>query len=480
MEKNNIEQFGIYCQDDQHFHKGQKIKYLMVKEEKGSITKRLFCDECFLGKYSGQQQYCCDLTELINGNIYEAFKYTLFDSDYKKENHQPYLDEEFIKNMIGSLKEEFLSILDDLEIKLLDNCAIYKEEIRRWAQNDRITDYFDCQDLREKILDKDFERSPKKFDELNKLAEQYLKIEIDKIIGNQKKFFNLDRFNLCFKETIQQLINMQQSTFSDYKFSQSILATPYIEKVIEKIYQGTAEDFIKNLNLIYRKSQQGSNFQNLQKIPQLSNTDTITIIQTKNKCIFGVYNCNSQPQKSILFQMNKEKFFLYKGSNKALTLNERADKSNWILKFGDDDVVIQSTFSSCTSNLGKGFDIDGNQTIDKEEYLSDSKLFDIYDMEIFEVGKVQKNEKSISQIPPNPNQNIIPNNISLSIQSHNINSSINKNPQFPPPNQIPPQANDNIRNTIQHNNQSFYQNTNPVRQTDTNPNSNSFNPIIKK
>lgn len=56
---------------------------------------------------------------------------------------------------------------------------------------------------------------------------------------------------------------------------------------------------------------------------------------------------------------------------------------SWILKFGDEDILINSTFTKCTSKLGTGFDIDGTEIFNNKEYLSDCERFDIYDMEIF-------------------------------------------------------------------------------------------------
>ncbi|CAD8043674.1 unnamed protein product [Paramecium primaurelia] len=432
MEKKFVKQNGIYCEDDQHFHRGQKIKYLMIKKDKGSITKRLFCDECYLGKYKSYQQYCCDIQELINGNIYEAFKYTKFDSETKQQyfnyirNHNPYLNEQFINDMIDRLTEEVLSDIKDLKDKLLENISLYLNEIKKWVENEKIINYFECDDLKVKFLDENFQRSPLKFEALNSSAEEYVKkinddkltIDVETIIKEQQKFFNLDKFNLNYKEIIQQIKNMQEKTFSDYKFSQSILANPYIERIAQKISPETEETFIKSLNLIYRMTKHGSNYQTLQQIPNLDSQDTITIIQTKNKCIFGVYHCKSEPKKSILFQMNKEKYFLIKESKAAFQLNLNANLQTWLLNFGEGDIIINSTFTRCTSNLGTGFDISGFKIFDNQEYLSDCKLFDIYDMEIF---AVQNKEKiNINQNPVRTTQ----------INNPQINNPIFNNPQI--------------------------------------------------
>lgn len=61
--------------------------------------------------------------------------------------------------------------------------------------------------------------------------------------------------------------------------------------------------------------------------------------------------------------------------------------SSWILKFGEEDIIINSTFTKCTSNLGTGFDISGSNIFDKQEYIADCLLFDIFDIEIFEIPK---------------------------------------------------------------------------------------------
>ncbi|CAD8052041.1 unnamed protein product [Paramecium sonneborni] len=395
-------QKSIYCEDDQHFHKGEMIKYLMIKKDKGTIKRRLFCDECYLGKYSSYQQYCCDIQELINGNIFEAFKNTKFDSDKKQEffnyakNHFPYLSEKFIQNMITRLREELTSIIDDLEILLYEKYKLYLADVEKWAKTEALNEYFDCKEFKEKFLDGSFQRSPFKFEELNKTAEEFvakinttnddkMKIDIEKIISTQKQFFNLDRFNVIFNELLQSIETMKERTFSDYKFSKSSLATPYLEKIIQKIAPGNEENFHKAMNRIYRFTQNGSNYQKLQEINELQIKDTITIIQTKNKSIFGVYNCKAFPQNSILFQMNKEKYFQLKLNKQALKINLNADLSSWIINFGEGDILINSTFTKCTSNLGNGFDISGSDIWNNQEYLSDCLLFDIYDIEIFEV-----------------------------------------------------------------------------------------------
>ncbi|CAD8048614.1 unnamed protein product [Paramecium sonneborni] len=402
MKKEN--QIDIFCEDDQHFHKGEQIKYLMVKQDKGSIKKRLFCDECFLGKYSSYQQYCCDVQELINGNIYESFKNTKFDSNCKQEyfnyakNHFPYLKKEFIQNMITRVREEITSIIDDLEQDLLEQSAIYCENIKNWTSSETLHEYFNCDELRRKLLDIEFERSPLKFEELNISAEAYVKkintqgekeqkiFQIDGIIEKQKKFFNLERFDNNFNELLKTIQTMRERTFSEYTFSQSSLATPYIKNIIQRIAQTPEQEekFHKALNRIYRFTKAGSNYKTLQQIDQLKNKDTLTIIQTKNKCIFGVYNCYAQSEKSFLFQMNKEKIFPLKRNKQPFQLNQQTDLSTWIMNFGEGDILINSTFTQCSSNFGNGFDIDGTEIWNRQEYLSDSLFFDIYDMEIFE------------------------------------------------------------------------------------------------
>ncbi|CAD8142057.1 unnamed protein product [Paramecium octaurelia] len=400
-------QIGIYCQDDQHFHRGRKIKYLMVKKDKGSIQKRLFCDECFFGQYNSLQQHCCNLEELIKGRNYEAFKYTKFDSDYKQQyfnyarNHHPYLDTEFIQNMISSLEEEILSKIQDLIDLFKKQIEVYLNEVNKWTENPRITNYFNCDELKEVLLNEKFERSPEMFKELNEKAEIYVEkinkvdqkideegiFKIDEIVSKQKHFFNLDRFNAGFKDIMQSIQKIEERTFSDYKFQTSTLATPYFETIVKKIAPGEEEKFSKNMIRIYRMTQHGSNYQTLQKIDLLQKANTITIIQTKNNCIFGVYTCIANPEKSILFQMNKEQFFQIKKNKKPLQLNLQANKENWILKFGDEDIVINSTFTQCVSKLGNGFDISGSEISNSEEYLANSKKFDVYDIEIFQTSQ---------------------------------------------------------------------------------------------
>jgi hypothetical protein len=58
------------------------------------------------------------------------------------------------------------------------------------------------------------------------------------------------------------------------------------------------------------------------------------------------------------------------------------------LKAGGGDIVINSTFCSCYSKLNKGYDTDGTTIFDHEEYLANSKEFDVYDLEIFEITAV--------------------------------------------------------------------------------------------
>ncbi|CAD8148679.1 unnamed protein product [Paramecium pentaurelia] len=470
------QKIGIYCQDDQHFHRGQKIKYLMVKQEKGSISKRLFCDECFLGNYNSYQQYCCNLQELINGRIYEAFKYTKFDSDKKQEyfnyarNHSPYQDVKFIENMVISFQEEMLQKIEVMKEKFLEESKKYLEEVQRWTLKENIMEYFECDDFKKKLLDEKFERSPYNFEELNKLADDYvkkinkddekMKIDLVDIVDKQKQFFNLEKFKNCFKEVMESIEIMENRTFSNYTFSQSTLATPYIEQVVEKIAFGKEEAFLKNLKRIYRMTQQGSNYKKLQDIKQqLEGSDTITIIQTKNKCVFGVYNCIQQRQKSILFQMNKEKFFqLKETSQQALKLNLTADLNDWILKFGDEDIIINSTFTKCKSNLGNGFDISGAKIFNKKEYLSDCEYFDIYDIEIFETPS-----STPLLTPPPPiitkPDNIIPNQPKPNFQTQTL-------PSFPLPGSLNPS---NTMNSSTSNSQAFQPIPNKTFQTIQSP-----------
>ncbi|CAK90699.1 unnamed protein product (macronuclear) [Paramecium tetraurelia] len=406
-------QIGIYCQDDQHFHRGQKIKYLMVKKDKGTIQKRLFCDECFLGKYNSLQQHCCNLEELINGRNYEAFKYTKFDSNNKQQyfnyarNHHPYLDIEFIYNMVSSLQEEIQSKIRDMMDIHKQKQVEYLNELIKWTENPKISNYFNCDELKEVLLNEKFERSPEMFKDLNEKAEIYIDEEaifkIDDIVTKQKRFFDLDRFNASFKDIMQSIQKIEETTFTDYKFSTSTLATPYLETIVEKIAPKNEENFYKNMKRIYRMTQQGSNYQTLQQIELLEQVDTITVIQTKNNCIFGVYNCIENAQNSILFQMNKKKFFQFRKINKtAFELNKKSNLSDWILKFGDGDILINSSFTKCTSKLGAGFDISDTDIFNPEEYLSNCREFDVYDIEIFQTSEPTKirNTLPLKQPPP--------------------------------------------------------------------------------
>lgn len=58
--------------------------------------------------------------------------------------------------------------------------------------------------------------------------------------------------------------------------------------------------------------------------------------------------------------------------------------NSWIINIGEGDIVINSTFTKCTSNLGTGFDISKTDILNNKEYLSNCEKFDIYDMEIFQ------------------------------------------------------------------------------------------------
>lgn len=69
--------------------------------------------------------------------------------------------------------------------------------------------------------------------------------------------------------------------------------------------------------------------------------------------------------------MNKEKYFLLNENKRPFQLNLNADLSTWIMNFGEGDIIINSTFTRCKSNLGTGFDISGFNIYDKQEYLSD-------------------------------------------------------------------------------------------------------------
>lgn len=72
---------------------------------------------------------------------------------------------------------------------------------------------------------------------------------------------------------------------------------------------------------------------------------------------------------------------------------------SWILNIGEGDIVINSTFTKCYSNLGTGFDIKGTEIFNNKEYLSDCELFDIYDIEIFQT--LTPEPQVIRKTPPN-------------------------------------------------------------------------------
>lgn len=58
--------------------------------------------------------------------------------------------------MIDRFTEEVLSYIQDLKENLLDSNSLYLEEIKKWAENEKIINYFECDDLKQKLLDKDF------------------------------------------------------------------------------------------------------------------------------------------------------------------------------------------------------------------------------------------------------------------------------------------------------------------------------------
>lgn len=62
--------------------------------------------------------------------------------------------------MISSFQEEILSLIEDLKTKFLEQSQKYLEELKKWTSKNTVSELFECDDLKMKLLNKKFERSP--------------------------------------------------------------------------------------------------------------------------------------------------------------------------------------------------------------------------------------------------------------------------------------------------------------------------------
>ncbi|CAD8049890.1 unnamed protein product [Paramecium sonneborni] len=406
----------LFCQE--YGHRDQKIQYLNLTRQSDIVRQRLQCIKCITGPYSDYRQDVAILKDVLKDDM-NVLKYTKFQGNILQEFSNLYhsLNLDFTKDDIefkfASYQKQILFLLKECKKEIMNRFDQYQElKVTIKSFVDDFKPFFDFNAQQTELIEYSKQGQnphPKSQQKLNKSLDEYvkkiheqnekqkeqlegkLKTFKEKVNDFTKKYWSIHICKLDQEmENIQNNINELKNIFSQNNFTKSELSNDYIPRVLQTIskdYEDTSK--VENIKQIYTSIHAGLNYKLVRE--QLKNNtqkNLLFIFQCSNSQKFGAFINQQNPKCSLMFQLSKKQIYLIKQlppNQSPLIVNQSANDNSLLLKFGNEDLVIQSTFTKCYSKLGQGFEASEYQIGNLEMHLANASEFNISALEIFEM-----------------------------------------------------------------------------------------------
>ncbi|CAD8134299.1 unnamed protein product [Paramecium octaurelia] len=399
----------IHCLE--YGHSDQKVEYISLTPETDVIKSRLQCIKCINGPYSHFRQQVAVLEEVLS-DCMNVMKHTHFQGNFYQEFSNLYhslkfdISKDDIKFKCATIRKQFLYLIQEFEQDLLQNYDKYQELYDKIKQQvDNLKTVFDFSELQghlENYAKQGPNPPPKSQKNINNVLNDYVK-KLHEEVTQEKKQTDLDSLKTkineftkksCFHihkldqgmENIQNIIEEMKKTFSPNNFTQSQLSNDYISEVLKKIDKDyvdfTKVEKIKNL---YSSIHEGLKYDVvLNHLQKEESSKLLFIFKCSNSQIFGAY-ISPTLTSSLLFSLSKEQIYTLKINKKPLKYNKDANDNSELFSLGDQDLIIQSSFTKCRSKLGSLFDLSGYSIANHEMHLANAVEFEIVALEIFKL-----------------------------------------------------------------------------------------------